>query len=225
MCGRFALDSGMNSLIEEFVADGGDFSDWTPTWHIRPTDTVPVVIDAPRGDLKRRIEGARWSMVPSWQKELRTSFPTFNARSETVTEKAMFSGSVAGRRALIPASGYYEWHTEGTKKTPHYIHPASGLLAFAGLYSWWRAGPASPWVLTATMLTMDATPHLAGIHDRTPVVLPRDWWDDWLNPELVGDRAFVDAAVAASAPVAESLEFHVVAPLTDADGPQLIAPA
>jgi putative SOS response-associated peptidase YedK len=221
MCGRFALDSKIDELIQEFVADGGDYTDWTPNWNIKPTNTVPIVLETTKGELKRRVEGARWSLVPSWSKELTLKYPTFNARSETVSEKASFKQSVPAKRALIPASGYYEWHTVGKEKTPHYIHPAVGLIAFAGLYSWWRASPESEWVLTATMLTMDTVAPLAGIHDRNPVMLPRDWWDDWLSPELVGDQTFVDAAVAASIPVAESMKFHVVGPVRE-NGPQLI---
>ena len=226
MCGRFALNAKTDELVTAFVADGGNFADWKPSWNIHPTDTIPLVVESATTPLRRQVVAARWSLVPTWSKELTLRYPTFNARSETVAEKPSFRGSLASKRAIIPASGYYEWHTEAKVKTPHYIYPASGLLAFAALYSWWRAEPAadSEWVLTATILTMDSVPALAGIHDRNPVMLPRDWWDDWLAPEVHGDQTFVDAAVAASVPVAQSLRSHPVAPLRD-NGPQLILPA
>jgi len=224
MCGRFAVDSQINELIEEFVADGGSVHDWAPNFNIAPTDPVPVVLErATDGTLERSIELGRWSIVPSWSKELKTKFPTFNARSETVAEKASFKSSVINKRALIPARGYYEWHTEGKVKTPHFIGPAEGHVAFAGLYSWWRANPESEWMLTATILTMPTVPELASIHDRNPVMLPRDWWDDWLNPALAGDQSFVDAAVAAAVPVAAGLDFYEVGPVRD-NSPGLIEP-
>jgi putative SOS response-associated peptidase YedK len=166
--------------------------------------------------------------VPAWSKELTLKFPTFNARSETAAEKPTFKSAVKSKRALVPATGYYEWRTEGKVKTPYFIGPASGLLAFAGLYSWWK-NPAvaeddpAKWVLTATIMTMPTVPSLAPIHDRNPMPLPRDFWDDWLSPALDGDQAFVDAAVAASVPVAEALSYHEVAPVRG-DGPELIAP-
>lgn len=239
MCGRFAVDNEINELIEQFVATGGDVGDWRPSWNIRPTDQVPVVVEAPsrasdnsadenRGDVVRRLETARWSLVPSWSKELKLTYPTFNARSEDVASKASFKASVVNKRALIPAAGYYEWHTEGTTKTPYFIHDPAGTMAFAGLYSWWR-NPAlaeddpARWVLTTTMLTMAAVPSLAGIHDRNPVPLPREFWDDWLSPSLAGDQSLVDAAVAAAVPVASGLEFYRVAPLRG-DGPELTRP-
>jgi len=224
MCGRFAVDSQINELIEEFVADGGSVHDWAPNFNIAPTDPVPVVLErAKDGTLERSIELGRWSIVPSWSKELKTKFPTFNARSETVAEKASFKASVVSKRALIPARGYYEWHTEGKVKTPHFIGPSEGHVAFAGLYSWWRANSGSEWMLTATILTMPSVPELAGIHDRNPVMLPRDWWDDWLNPALTGDQSFVDAAVAAAVPVAAGLDFYEVGPVRD-NSPGLIEP-
>lgn len=228
MCGRFAVDSGVNELIEEFVAEGGNVQDWRPAYNIRPTDPVPVVVETNKdGEHRRRLELARWSLVPSWSKELKTKFPTFNARAETAAEKSSFSASVKSRRALIPATGYYEWHTEGKTKTPYFIRLADEPIAFAGLYSWWK-NPAlaeddpERWVLTATILTMDAVPHLAPIHDRNPVMVPRDFWQTWLDPETVGDQTLVDAAIAASLPVAEALEFHRVAPVVG-DGPELMA--
>ena len=225
MCGRFAVESDVNDLIDEFVADGGSVHEWAPSFNIAPTDRVPVVRERiADGTRTRSIEIGRWSLVPSWSRELKLKFPTFNARSESVSEKASFKGSIASKRALIPARGYYEWQTLGSTKTPYFIGSAAGNLAFAALYSWWRASTDSEWMLTATILTMDAVDELASIHDRNPVMLPRDWWNDWLNPEIVGDQSLVDAAVAAARPVASSLEFHRVGPVTG-NSPELILPA
>jgi len=227
MCGRFAVDSEINELIEEFVATGGDVNDWRPSYNIRPTDPVPIVLESTKtGEVVRRLELARWSLVPSFSKELKLKYPTFNARSEDVASKASYKSSVVSKRAIIPASGYYEWRTVGKAKTPFYIHDPDGDLAFAALYSWWRnhALPdddPSRWVLTATILTMPSVPHLTEIHDRNPVPLPRSLWDSWLSTDITGDQGFVDGVVAASAEVASRLDFHQVAPLGE-NGPSLI---
>ncbi len=133
-----------------------------------------------------------------------------------------------------PAVGYYEWKTDPTtkKKTPFYIHnPDDAILAFAGLYSWWKDPSKADddptlWTLTAAILTSSAVDELLHIHDRNPVPLPRDWWDDWLNPALIGDQHFVDAAVQASLPVAAVLNVVEVTPLpSKGDGPTLTAAA
>ena len=203
-----------------------------PSWNVKPTEQIPIVLESLKeGPVVRRLESARWSLVPSFAKALGSSYPTFNARSEDVAQKPTFKNSVVSKRALVPATGYYEWHTVGKTKTPYFVHSDDGLpLAFAGLYSWWR-NPAlagddpDRWVLTATILTSDAQGALAEIHDRTPVVLPDQWWDQWLDPHTPGDQDLVDAAVAASRPLTAGLRLHEVARIAaDGNGPELLEP-
>lgn len=231
MCGRFVVAGERRDLLGLFEVEV-EADDLPPkSWNIRPTDQINVVIDStkPEAQKARRLESARWSFTPSFSKTLAMKGPTFNARSESVAEKSMFKTSSRSKRALIPASGYYEWKTDGKKKTPFYIHPTEGMLAFAGLYSWWRDHSKDDddpdrWTLTATILTMDAPGHLRDIHDRTPVVLPHEWWNDWLDPEIAGDQSFVDHAVSASTLEAESLALHEVAPIRGDDRAELINP-
>jgi putative SOS response-associated peptidase YedK len=242
MCGRYANTKSGEELGAYFEADEVDAVAMPPSWNIAPTQQVPIVVDRlskddPDGVPSRLVTTARWSLVPRWATELTSKYPTFNARSETVTEKATFKNSVVRSRGLLPADGYYEWHTvagaDGAPvKTPHWItDPVDGMLAFAGLYSWWRppqpsaqdGGEPAPWVLTATMLTRAAHGPAASIHDRAPVTLPRETWDTWLDPTVEGDAALVDMVVAESEIVLERLQFHAVAPLRG-DGPTLIEP-
>lgn len=230
MCGRFVVSDTTPDLVAVFDVDTVGDGLPEPNWNVRPTDPIPVVIESKKdGPVVRRLEAARWSLVPSFAKELKSPYPTFNARAEDAASKATFKASVASKRALIPADGYYEWHTVGNTKTPYFIHPPEGeSMAFAGLYSWWRDpakadGDPSRWVLSATILTTAAEGALAGIHERVPVVLDMEFWEQWLDPTVVGDQSLVDAAVAASRPVAQELEFHQVAPLGE-NGPELIEP-
>lgn len=55
------------------------------------------------------------------------------------------------------------------------------------------------------------------------MTLPAEFWDEWLDADLEGDQALLDAAVATATPVAESLEFYEVYPLKG-DGPELVEP-
>lgn len=227
------MDDKVNALIEDFVADGGDPADWleswNASWNVAPTQQVPVLFESAKGEaeVRRRAELGRWSLVPSWSKTPTLKFPTFNARSEGIAEKASWKTPVKSKRAVIPAAGYYEWRTVGKVKTPFFIHTPGELLNFAGLYSWWRQ-PGSTndddWMLTATIITRPAVGEVVGIHDRTPVTLPAHWIDQWVDATVVGDQALVDEAVAAATPIAEGLEFYEVAPLKG-DGPELIRPA
>lgn len=229
MCGRFVISDTAPDLVALFDIDTVGEGLPEPSWNVRPTEQIPVVIESNQeGPVVRRLEAARWSLVPSFSKELKLKYPTFNARSEGVATSSAFRASLQGKRALIPADGYYEWHTVGKRKTPYFIHSDEGPIAFAGLYSWWRDrtkaddDPAR-WVLTATIMTADATGGLADIHDRIPVMLPPEFWSTWLDPERKGDQSLVDQAVAASRPMVPELRFHEVAPLGD-NGPELIEP-
>ncbi len=233
MCGRFAINSETNEFLEEVVAEHGiqalpHWRDYLPAYNIKPTQMVPVIAHSKK-EGSTVIAPARWSLVPPWSKDLSTKFPTFNARSEGITEKATWKGPVKASRCLIPASGYFEWTGVKAPKTPHWIHPAEGLLMFAGLFSWW-ADPSKPdddesrWILTAAILTMPTVPELADIHDRNPVALPESHWWSWIDPDQPGDQNLVDDAVAASRPVMSELQEHVVGPVKG-DGPELLLPA
>jgi len=221
MCGSFALGEPTDVLTNVFDVNLVGEHLPTPSWNIRPTQQINIVVDTSSDEkVSRRLESARWSLIPSWVKGEPPKFSTFNARSEDAATKASWKESVVSKRCLVPASGYYEWIEKEGKKVPLYIH-SEQTLAFAGLYSWWRAQPEDPWMLTATILTMATVSELASIHDRNPVPLPAVLWSQWLNPDFRGTQELIDEAVQAAIPVASTLSFHEVAPLKG-NGPELI---
>jgi putative SOS response-associated peptidase YedK len=57
------------------------------------------------------------------------------------------------------------------------------LLAFAGLWERWR-NPAGEFVETCTILTTKPNSLVAIIHDRMPVVLKSEDYDQWLDPDV-----------------------------------------
>ncbi|MCI6557820.1 SOS response-associated peptidase [Schaalia hyovaginalis] len=153
----------------------------------------------------RKARPLRWGFVPSWAKD--PSRPMINARAETVTEKPSFRAAALRRRCLVPANGYFEWQAGAAgKKQPWFLSAGEGdpLMAFAGIYEAWRdpAPPADPdrgdgaWLLTFAILTRPAPDALGTIHDRSPLVVPRDMFSDWLDPVL-SDRAEVRRLIEA----------------------------
>lgn len=183
------------------------------SYNIAPTTRIPVVIDTTKdGETTRRLEAAKWGLVPRWAKDESVAVRAFNARSETAAVKPTFREAVRKRRAIIPADGYYEWQklADGTKQ-PHYIHPTDGsLLLFAGLYEWWRRADNS-WLLSATVLTRPATAgKMAELHDRIPVFVDRGEVDAWLSPETVGDADFIATYAERGAAISPHLEVYPV---------------
>jgi putative SOS response-associated peptidase YedK len=143
-------------------------------------------------DVARELRVVRWGLVPSWAKDISVGSRLINARAETVDSKPSFRRAFARRRCLLPADGFYEWievEEGGAKrKQPYYIHRADGgMLAFAGLYELWRdrsypGDHPQAWLWSAVIITTRATDEIGRIHDRMPMVIEPQRWEDWLDP-------------------------------------------
>ena len=95
----------------------------------------------------------------------------------------------------MPADGFYEWTrpAAGDAKVPHYFRPpGGGPFAFAGLWERWEKG-AEP-LETFTLLTRPPYPAVAPVHDRSPLILPRELHDAWLGADGAGEAADILAA-------------------------------
>jgi len=175
MCGRYATTRSEAELADLFEAVNVA-EQAAPSWNVAPTDSVPVVRMAQTHDV-RVLDSARWGLVPPWAKDLRAGARMINARSETVARSKAFAPSFARRRCLVPADGWFEWVRDGKQRRPFYLTPADGApLAFAGIWTAW--GPDA--IVTCSVLTTAALGGLAQIHDRMPLILPRDRWPTWL---------------------------------------------
>jgi len=234
MCGRFVVASVGSELVSVLRVDVQSDDLPEPSYNIAPTSRVAIVLDSAKTEPPtRRLAPARWGLVPGWAKDLSIGARAFNARSEDVEHKPMFRKALEKRRAIVPATGYYEWKLVDGQKIPHYIHPADGSPLFmAGLYEWWK-DPAKPedaddrWLLSFTILTRDSIGRLGSIHDRMPLFMDPDFADAWLDPttDNVGD--ILDAAIDAAPDVAETLDDHVVSKAVGNvrnNSPELIEP-
>ena len=124
MCGRYTL----NLRLESFAGVYGVQAPlgFAPRFNIAPTQLAPIVRPDPSGVLEAIMLRRGFPAVQGR--------PLINARAETVLEKPSFRAAFRSRRALVPATGYFEWQTlESGKKQPHLLHVAQEPLAFAGL--------------------------------------------------------------------------------------------
>ena len=216
MCGRYANFLSEQELIDAFeiAAIADDARLLGPSWNVAPTQKVILATASKEVPGKRIVETAKWGLVPSWAKDPSVGSRMINARGETVAEKPSFRSAFAKRRCLVPASGYYEWHTEGGVKTPHYIHtPDDAPLAFAGLYEFWKPkgtpddaeGEEAPWLATCTIVTTAARDEMRELHDRQPVMLTLRQRDLWLDPE--SDKETLLDVIAAPA---QQVEWYAI---------------
>ena len=146
-----------------------------------------MVRQANAGELE--LVHLQWWLLPSWSKEPRIKYSTFNARVETVAKAASFRDPLKRRRCIIPALGWYEWQELPSGNLPWYLHGANGeLLSFAGLWDRWEGG--SETVESCTIIVGPANEAFGKIHDRMPFALSPDRAEQWM------DRKLTDAAKA-----------------------------
>jgi putative SOS response-associated peptidase YedK len=181
MCGRFTLKAPPDVLARQFEI--GDIPDLVPRYNIAPTQDAPVVRMG-RREAPREMTMMRWGLLPPWSKDIRDGARLINARIETASSSAAFKDAYAKRRCLVPADGFYEWHTSGGVKQPYWIHPADGsVMALGGLWERWK-NPDGQWLLSFCILTTDANEYVATLHDRMPVVVPVTSYEDWLDARV-----------------------------------------
>ncbi len=179
MCGRFVQYSLFLELVREFDIKKVDAQPW-PCYNIAPTRDVAAVIN----DGANRLIKARWGLIPPWSKDPSIGSRMINTRAETVAEKPSFKKPFRYNRCLIVADGFYEWRKEGNRKIPVYVRLRSGKpFGLAGLYSDWKP-PGGDTIRTCTIITTEPNSLLEPIHNRMPVIIPKEenWF--WLDPEI-----------------------------------------
>jgi len=150
-----------------------------PRYNISPTQPVAAIRwDPEQGST---LDMLRWGLIPHWAKDASIGNRMINARAETVTERPAFRVAFSRRRCLVLASGFYEWGQTPTGKWPFFIGPRDGqTMAFAGLWERWQPAPDQV-VESCVIITTAASPFLAPIHERMPVILPPDSQTLWLR--------------------------------------------
>lgn len=244
MCGRYAStqsDSDLRAVFDIAETVGEEIP---PAYNVAPTQTVRTVLDRvpkddPGADAVRQLRSARWGLIPSWAKDTKIGSRMINARSETITEKPSFKKAASKRRCIVPADGYYEWEKRDGAKVPYFLHTdewdpsegstAAGILAMAGLYELWRDPTKSDddpdrWVWSVTVLTSPAADALGHIHDRSPVVVPENLRDDWLDTSLTDLGAVTDLLAAIPEPRLVPYEVSTAVNSVKNDGPDLLVP-
>jgi len=171
MCGRFQLNTRFNNLPKVLKLDypSGLDNKYETQNLIRPSD--PVLVIKNEGKIKTTF--MFWGFIPPWaqnpfdNKKIRP----FNARSETVEEKKLFSGSWKHKRCLIPASGFFE---------KNYLFRKENYETFwlGGIWSRWTC-PTGAEVESCCVLTTESNELIKPLHHRMPVIIPNEYEEKW----------------------------------------------
>jgi putative SOS response-associated peptidase YedK len=191
MCGRFDTSglswADIHAQLSGFAPVRTAPLNLEPNPDVRPTTRQLV---ARIEDGAWILDPMRWGLIPFWYKaRVKPSargagdgfkMTTINARVEDVAAKPAYRGAFARRRAIVPASAWWEWHPE--TKVKHRLARADGRpLWFAGL--WDKAVTTDEGELQSfTILTGPAAGALEAVHHRAPVILEPEDWPVWLDP-------------------------------------------
>ena len=218
MCGRYTLIADLGDLAQRFEFDGSDFS-YDPGYNIAPTESVLTVRNVER----REAAIMRWGLIPFWAKDPKIGARMINARAETVAEKPAFRNALKKRRCLVLADGYYEWQKTPVGKRPYRIVLRSGEpFAMAGLWEKWKDHQGNV-VPSCTIITTEANDFLAPIHNRMPVILPRDAEGVWLDPDVKDSASLTSILAPYSDGALDAYEISTLVNYARNNGPEVIA--
>lgn len=185
MCGRAALSAPPEDLREVFGLD--EVPTLAPRFNIAPTQPIPIVRVARTGG--RKLELARWGLVPWWAEDPKIGNRFINARVESVATNRAFREAFARHRCLVVVDGFYEWQKRETTdakgrvkiaKQPFFVRRKDGKpFGMAGLWDTWKSKDGEI-VESATVVTRGALGPIAALHDRMPLIVAPDAYDLWL---------------------------------------------
>lgn len=191
MCFHTSNTKSTKQLQKRFSSKFKDKTTYEPTYHLNGFDYGNQYIIT----LKESgsIAPAMWGLLPTDFNNVnafRKNFNTLNAKSETVLDSKLYKEAIRERRCLILADGFYESKHVNNKVYPHYIkYENNDAFAFAGIYNKHNEDKYS-----CTILTMEANPFIADIHNtkkRMPLILDKDYESNWLSNSL-GDDSIKD---------------------------------
>ena len=173
-----------------------------------PQDVFPtysgLIVLKSHNTQRTAIGPARFGLIPSWAKDEDFGRKTYNARSETVSEKPSYKHAWSKRHyALALADAFYEPCYESGKAVRTKIFQANREpMAIASIWDTWTEPETGELIVSFSMLTIEASKHpvMNRCHKpedekRTVVPLKPDLFQDWLNatPESARELLSLDS--------------------------------
>lgn len=181
MCGRFTItltkDDFINYLssYEEIHIDLENTI--LPNYNVAPSENIIAMIS---NQGHYRVGPLKWGFIPSFAKDIKSSFKMINARAETLLDKVAFKDAIKSRRCVVFADSFYEWKIKNGKKVPMRIQiKDQEVFAFAGLWSTYKDEQNT--IHSATIITTNSNNFMSDIHHRMPVILKKDDIKSWLD--------------------------------------------
>ncbi|MBS1984822.1 MAG: SOS response-associated peptidase family protein [Bdellovibrionales bacterium] len=154
-----------------------------------PDDTVAPFKLAPAIHMKNGelvAEAMQFSLLPRWSKERKPKFATYNARLDSVDEKASFKDAFTKRHCVVPISAFVEPIYTGklAGNMVAFESESEPILSAAGIWEEWTSKTSGEIVHSFALLTHDPMPFVEKTgHDRSPLFLTSAGTQEWLASE------------------------------------------
>lgn len=193
MCATYlTVDTIASRIARDFESlFSKDLGKWSAK--IVPHTPAPVIV---WNKGKRRIEVMNFSLIPAWSKVPKPKFPTYNARLSSydekskkdvaIYEKPTWRGPFARRHCLVPMAEFIEPSYRGDLggNMLRFFRKDEKPLAAAGIWEEWESKETGEIIESFAIITTDPDPFIKkNGHDRSPLFLEEDAYDQWLNPE------------------------------------------
>lgn len=221
MCVRYTLhkDDEAMAVIAKALARRLVPPEWSkPKFNVTLTHIMPVVTAGEGGP---EVRGMMWGLVPFYERKKPQARMLPNAKAETAATLSAFKNSVAKRRCLVPANGFYEWLTLGKLKLPH-LFTLKGEEAFAFAGIWEPSDDDTP--ATYGILTTEPNDLVAPIHNRMPVILTTETMPRWLGSEPLLEDEYRDLTRPLASDKMQERPVNRFVSNSRNEGPKCIAP-
>lgn len=180
MCGRYTLTNP--KLLSRRFSTENDL-ELSPVYNASPGMVMPVIVKGSQN----KLQLMRWGLIPSWADDPRIGFKMINARAESVSKLPSFRSSFKNQRCLVPSSGFFEWKKDARNRVPYFItSKAKEIFAFAGLYNIWK-DKSDRITASYTIITCNSSKQMSSIHDRMPVIIPKEIEGLWLDTNTTSE--------------------------------------
>ncbi len=181
MCGRFGFNISQEQLKDKYgiVLEVPA----TPRFNIAPSQPVLALTSNEFKKNTTQAKHLQWGLIPEWAEDPNIGFKMFNARRETIMQKASFKNAFRRRRCIVPVSGFYEWDRKQNPRQPYWFTLVNDQsMALAGIWEHWQNAQGTE-LETLSLITTGANMTVRPIHDRMPVILKQADFNTWLHTD------------------------------------------
>ncbi|HON64382.1 MAG TPA: SOS response-associated peptidase [Bacilli bacterium] len=223
MCGRFTLSVNKytldNYLLDYYQIENYGYDFKLPRYNIAPGQPVLAIIND--GE-KNRVGTLNWGFIPPFAKDDKAVKQLINARAETIATKPSFQKAFKFHRCVILADSFYEWKkTSGDKIPMRFLVKNQEIFGFAGIWGAYTKSDGTK-IYTCAIITTNANPLMAEVHDRMPVILTEEAKKLWLNPGLTNEEELLATLKPYSASLMEYYQVSKIINNAQFDAPACI---